>query len=81
MIKYLIGNSKKLLTLELLNQNSDIVKYFTGSPEQRKKILDIPSLNMESYTYYFPKRNIVLTKYKNDQKFRLSLSLVVDSTL
>ena len=30
MIKYLIGNTKKLLTLEMINQNSDIVKYFTG---------------------------------------------------
>ena len=80
MIKYLIGNSKKLLTMEMTNQNSDIVKYFTGLPQQRKKILDIPSLNMESYAYYFPKRNFVLTKYKNDQKIQLSLSLVGNST-
>jgi hypothetical protein len=79
MIKYLIGNSKKLLTLEMINQNSDIVKYFTGIPQQRKKILDIPSLHLESYTYYYPTRNFVLTKNKNDKKIQLSLSLVGDS--
>jgi hypothetical protein len=79
MIKYLIGNSKKLITLEMTNQNSDIVKYFTGLPEQRKKILDIPALQMESYAYYFPKRNFVLTKNKIDKKTQISLSLVGDS--
>jgi hypothetical protein len=79
MIKYLIGNTKKLLTLEMTNQNSDIVKYFTGLPQERKKILDIPSLHLESYKYYYPTRNFVLTKNKNDKKIQLSLSLVGDS--
>ena len=79
MIKYLIGNSKKLLTMEMANQNSDIVKYFTGLPMQRKKILDIPTLQMESYAYYFPNRNFVFTKNKIDKKIQLSLSIVGDS--
>ena len=79
MIKYLIGNTKKLLTLEMTNQSSDIVKYFAGLPQERKKILDIPSLHLESYKYYYPTRNFVLTKNKNDKKIQLSLSLVGDS--
>ena len=79
MIKYLIGQSKKLLTLEMINQKSDIVKYFTGLPAERKKIIDIPSLHMESYEYYFPDRNFVLTKNKNDKKTQVSLSLVSNS--
>jgi hypothetical protein len=76
MIKYLIGNSKKLLTLEMTNMNSDIVKYFSGLPTQRKKVIDIPSLHMESYEYFFPDRNFVLTKNKNDTKINISLSMV-----
>lgn len=80
MIKYLIGNSKKLLTLEMINSNSDIVKYFTGVPAERKKILDIPSLHIESYEYYFPNRNFKLTKNRNEKKIHISLSLVCNST-
>jgi len=80
MIKYLIGNTKKLLTLEMINQNSDIVKYFTGLPDQRKKVMDIPSLHMESYEYFFPDRNFVLTKNKNDSEIKIYLSLVNNSS-
>lgn len=79
MIKYLIGNSKKLLTLEMTNLNSDIVKYFSGLPNQRKKVIDIPSLQMESYDYFFPERNFMLTKNKSDHKIQISLSLVNNS--
>lgn len=80
MIKYIIGNSKKLLTFEMTNLNSDIVRYFTGPPDQRKKILDIPSLHMESYSYFYKKRNFILTKHKKGQKTNLSLSFVSNST-
>ena len=79
MIKYLIGNSKKLLTLEMTNLNSDIVKYFSGLPNQRKKVIDIPSLQMESYDYFFPDRNFMLTKNMSDHKIQISLSLVSNS--
>jgi hypothetical protein len=79
MIKYLPGNSKKLLTLEMTNYRSDIVRYFTGIPEPRKKILDIPSLKMESYSYYYQNRNFVFTKNKIDKKIQISFSLVENS--
>jgi hypothetical protein len=80
MAKYLIGNSKKLLTLEMINLNSDIVRYFTGMPAPRKKTIDITSLHMETYEYYYPNRNFVITKNKNEKKIQISFSLVSNST-
>jgi hypothetical protein len=76
MIKYLQGNSKKLVTLEMINSRSEIVQYFAGTTKERKKILDIPSLKMVSYAYFFPERNFVVTKNKIDKKIQISFSLV-----
>jgi hypothetical protein len=77
--KYLKGKSQRLLTYEAFNQNSDIVKNFTGLPGKRKLIIDIPILSMKSYSYYYPSKNFVLNRHIRGKEILVTFSLVISA--
>ncbi len=76
-IHYMVGNSKNLLTLEVINKNSQIVKNFIGFPATRNTELDIPSLGLKSFSYYYPDKNFKITRYISDDGSSLSFSILL----
>ncbi|MEA3495311.1 MAG: hypothetical protein U9R42_04680 [Bacteroidota bacterium] len=74
-IKYLPGISKNLLTLEVINKNSEIVKTFMGYPTRKELSLQIPSLGIKTYSYYYPERNFKINRYISDNGSSISFCI------
>ncbi len=76
-IKYLVGRSKNLLTLEIINKHSQIVKDFMGYPATRTEELDIPSLGLRAYSYFYPNHYFKVIRYISDEGSSLSFSILL----
>lgn len=75
--KFTIGSTAYLFTQEAFNKENAIVKYFLGNPYKRKILLDIPSIGLKSYAYYFYK-NYMITKNISDEGTSYSFSLILN---
>ncbi len=51
--KYLKGNTKRLLTLEVLDPHSDFSKSFLGYPNRSEVTANIPELGLKHTSYYY----------------------------
>jgi hypothetical protein len=76
--KYLVGNTKFILTYDVFNRNSYIVKYFTGIPSKRELLLEIPRLGLKSYAYYYPEKNFMVTRNISDTEVTIKFSLILN---
>lgn len=73
--KYLVGNTKKLLTLDVINKNSLIVKTFMGYPVKKEVTLDLPSIGLKTFCYYYPNHNFKVFRNITDQSSSISLGM------
>jgi hypothetical protein len=78
IIRYLTGNSKLLLTYDILNKNSYIVTFFTGYPSYRELIIDIPKIGLKTYAYYYREKNFIVSKNISKDNVSLTFSLVLN---
>lgn len=76
-MKYMIGNSKKLLTYDVLDNNSHIFKFFLGQASSKEVILDIPKIQTRSIAYYYANKNFKITKNITEQVVTFSLSFIL----
>jgi len=73
--KYLVGNTKKLLTLDVINKNSLIVKTFMGYPVKKEVTLDLPSIGLKTFCYYYPNHNFKIFRNITDESTSISLGI------
>lgn len=73
--RYLVGNSKNLVTLEVINKNSAIVQDFMGYPSRKEVILDLPALGVKSFSYFYPERKFKVNRYISDDGTSISFSI------
>lgn len=74
--KFTIGTTPSLFTKDAFNKDHPVVKYFLGNPYKRKILLDIPSIGLKSYAYYYYK-NFMITKNISDEGTTYSFSLIL----
>jgi|GEM_PF-1314504 len=73
--KHMVGDAKKLLSLDIINKNSDIVKNFMGYPVKKETTLDIPSIGLKTFCYYYPNHNFKIFRNITDQTSSISFSI------
>jgi hypothetical protein len=73
-IKYLVGNSKNLLTTEVINKDSRIIRDFLGPPTEKEITLDIEALGLKSFSYFYPERKFKVIRNISDDKSSIAFS-------
>ena len=73
-IKYLVGNSKNLLTTEVINKDSRIIQEFLGPPTEKEITLDIEVLGLKSFSYFYPERKFKVIRNISDDKSSIAFS-------
>ncbi|MGD9492946.1 MAG: hypothetical protein AB7V36_06285 [Bacteroidales bacterium] len=58
---YLQGNTKKLLSTEAVDSNSDFYKTHLGAPDSSAVTLDLPSIGYKHTTFYYPDKFLQVT--------------------
>lgn len=76
--KYMVGASKNLLTMEVINKNSEIVKDFIGYPNYKEITLDLPSLGLKSFSYYYSEKKFKVNRNISDSGTSISFSIFLD---
>lgn len=74
--KYLVGNSRILLTIDVINKNADIVKTFMGYPSSKVTSLDLPSIGVKSFNYYYPNHNFKVIRNFSDKGSSIAFGLI-----
>jgi hypothetical protein len=75
-VKFTKGKTYQLFSQDVFQKESEIVKYFLGLPYKKKQTLDIPSIGLKAYCYYYY-RNFMITKNISDEGTNISLSLII----
>jgi hypothetical protein len=78
MIRYIEGRAKYMLTYDILNKSSYIVRNFSGLPTKRETVIDIPRLGLKSYAYIYPEKNFIVTRHMSENGTTLTFSFVLD---
>jgi len=73
--KYLVGDSKKLLGLDVINKNSELVKTFMGYPVKKEITLEIPAIGLKTFCYFYPNHNFKIFRNITDQSTSISLGI------
>jgi len=74
--KYLVGRSKDLLTMEVINKHSEVVKDFIGYPSRKETTLDIPSIKMTTFCYYYPDHDFKVIRSVTEKGTSISFGLI-----
>jgi hypothetical protein len=74
--RYLVGASKNLLSIDVINKHSDIVKEFMGYPTRKETTLDIPSISVKTFCYYYPEHDFKVFRNFNDKGSSISFGLM-----
>ena len=73
---YLIGNTLQLITEDAIDPKSEAMKAFLGSAKESRITLDVPSINLEHTTYYYPSRGMEVTLKDNNGNKGVVFALV-----
>jgi hypothetical protein len=74
--KYLVGDSRSLLTLDVINKNARVVKTFMGYPARKETSLDLPSIGLKSFNYYYPNHSFKVIRNFNDNGSSIAFGLI-----
>lgn len=74
--KYLVGRSKDLLTMEVINKHSEVVRDFIGYPSRKETTLDIPSIKMTTFCYYYPDHDFKVIRSVTEKGTSISFGLI-----
>jgi hypothetical protein len=76
MMKYMVGDSRSLLTLDVINKNAHIVKTFMGYPSSKETSLDLPSIGVKSFNYYYPNHSFKVVRNFSDTGSSIAFGLI-----
>ena len=76
MMKYMVGDSRSLLTLDVINKNAHIVKTFMGNPSSKETSLDLPSIGVKSFNYYYPNHSFKVVRNFSDTGSSIAFGLI-----
>ena len=65
---YLQGNTKKLLSTEAVDSNSDFYQKYLGTPDSSAVTLDLPSIGYKHTTFYYPQKFLLVTLKQDGDK-------------
>ncbi len=66
--KYLVGDTKKLVSKKVIDSQSNLPEEFIGEPNKEEVLVDIPSINLQNTAYYFPNKDCQVIKQKMNGK-------------
>lgn len=76
-LKFMVGNSRMLLTYDAIDKHTYIYSSYLGFPSRMEVILDIPDIKMKSTAFYYPNKNFKIIKTVSEQVVSFSMSLVL----
>ena len=76
--KYLVGGSRNLLSTDVINKHSDLVKTFIGYPSRKEIVLDIPAIGVKSFCYYYPDHDFKVFRNLSDKGSSIHFGLIRD---
>ncbi len=76
--KYLVGGSQNLLSTDVINRHSDLVKNFIGYPSRKEIVLDIPAIGVKSFCYYYPDHDFKVFRNLSDKGSTIHFGLIRD---
>ncbi|HPB03037.1 MAG: hypothetical protein RB294_08570 [Bacteroidales bacterium] len=74
---YLQGNTKKLLSTEAVDSNSDFYKTHLGAPDSSAVTLDLPSIGYKHTTFYYPDKFLQVTLKQDGDKASVVFAIYV----
>lgn len=73
--RFLVGETKKLVTSESLNFSSYLVKNFLGYPAKKLVTLNVPSIQMKNTSYFYPDKNFQVIKQVSGDDVRYAFGI------
>lgn len=74
---YLKGDTKKLLSTEAVDNNSDFYKKHLGAPDSSAVTLDLPSIGYKHTTFYYPHKFLQVTLKQDGDKASVVFAIYV----
>lgn len=74
---YLQGKTKKLLSTEAVDNNSEFFRTYLGAPESSAVTLDLPSIGYRHTTFYYPQKCLQVTLKEDGDKKSVVFALYI----
>ncbi len=76
MYKYLKGKTRRMLSFDAIDKNSELSKSFLGKPDKVEVTLDIPDIDFRHKMYYFYKMGLEIGEITDERDHRIVFALV-----